>query len=673
VRFKIDASDEVFGRLPALQAAAGSARTLFDWDRDVESCKAGADEEAARNQLDNLWDESLKAEQTGALTKARHCLGRFLQLTRGLRKGNLSSAPLQQYRNSAIDKLDAMTALDQGSSPQAVGEYLLARNAFDSLEAPTPAWFGERRKSAPGITVKQSLRGGLLSPLAACRADRNLSDNVAYLEAAFHYRYGEKIGVETFEEVIRRYPASEKREAAMFMSAVASMKESRSFSGGGPDVREDDAGVRDQPWKTAQQAFLRLMNEYPKGQYYADAWGWRAHLWLKVSKRANALAEYYRMLASDNDAAKEEAVASLRLARRYASDDEMLKVEEQIQDEPSAAMAYAYHEIYNYAVWHRGEPGGYDSASGDCEKERANRELERIAAFSTRMISRYPGSRVGAGFVLRVAEANLELKKNEDAARLARRALAMSAREDTRAEALWVAGTAEHRLGRYRSARRALEMLVAENQNNSYTEGGRRLLAMLLEDTGDLELALDQYLALDYRYDVAYFVDVLMPTDRLAAFVRLRSSAANRDELLYALAIRYMRDRRWKEASETLAAIKPLGRIVDDQYRYSGCGAGSDDYLEFPKDMPVDPSIRGIRLAWQEQDLRTISDLVSLEQKYELAADEDAKAEGLYQVASYQFEGSLQFYNAAAWRGIRHYLLYDLSYRGNFRRPDEPQ
>jgi predicted Zn-dependent protease len=118
------------------------------------------------------------------------------------------------------------------------------------------------------------------------------------------------------------------------------------------------------------------------------------------------------------------------------------------------------------------------------------------------MMSRYPGTSVGGAFVLRVAQANFELGNDKDAAKLARRALSMSARGDARAEALWVEGVAEHRLRQYESARKALTTLVAENPGNRYTEGARRNLAMLAEDMGDIEGALDQYLALDYRRDV---------------------------------------------------------------------------------------------------------------------------------------------------------------------------
>jgi hypothetical protein len=71
--------------------------------------------------------------------------------------------------------------------------------------------------------------------------------------------------------------------------------------------------------------------------------------------------------------------------------------------------------------------------------------------------------------------------------------------------------------------------------------------------------------------------------------------------------------------------------------------------------------------------MRTANDLETLEHQVELAQGDEAKAEALYQVASYQFERSLLFYNPIPWSGIRHYLLDDLNNDGGFRQPGESQ
>jgi outer membrane protein assembly factor BamD (BamD/ComL family) len=654
VRFNGYRNATDFARLPRLPDFSSlNQNRLFAWDDDVGYVEENyVKREKRREEIDALWDSAAEFEGNGGLVEERQKLREYIDATNGLRQDAWGGPKdLQARRNSAFDKLDALTALDHGSPSHVVSNYLRARFFYD--------------EKLPVEDLKKSL--------SFCRTDRNLHDNVAYLEAALFYRDGVGIGVESFAEVARRYPNSEKREALLFMSAVDMMKSSRSYDGNEP--QEPDASLRDEDWESARRGFQQVMREYPKGRYYVDAQGWLAHLWLRAGERPNALADYYRMLSSDNETARAEAVISIAFVRHKAAERDMAKLEALIAGEPRTALAYAYHEIYNYAVRHRCQRYDYGFGEDKCEPKRVTDELQRIAAFATGLMTRYPNTPAGGGFVLRVAEAQLELENNADAARLARRALALGIRGDQRAEALWVAGAAEHRLRRYDTARRELETLVRENQNNRYTEGARRLLAMLLEDSGDLEGALDEYLALDYRYDVAYFVDVLMTPGQLADFIEKRPALEHRDEILYALGIRYLRERQWGAAKDVFLKIRTLGRNADESYYYRRDNFGGAPEMERvnPKERDCDPTIRGVRLQWIEQDLRTANDLETLERQVQLAQGDEAKAEALYQVASYQFERSLLFYNPIAWKGIRHYLLVDLDHDGGFRQGGESQ
>src|SRR5262249_55952051 len=154
---------------------------------------------------------------------------------------------------------------------------------------------------------------------------------------------------------------------------------------------------RDDYWEEARRKFQQLIREYPKGRYKIDAIGWLAHLWLQVGDRPRALADYYRMLASDNETLRAEAVASLGLIRHQADGSEMAMLEKLISNEPRTAMSYAYHEIYNYAVQHGCPPRRYWE---DCKLERASNELRRIADFATRMVSTHRNAQVSGGFLL---------------------------------------------------------------------------------------------------------------------------------------------------------------------------------------------------------------------------------------------------------------------------------
>ncbi|HSO73236.1 MAG TPA: hypothetical protein VLU47_00235, partial [Blastocatellia bacterium] len=513
----------------------------------------------------------------------------------------------------------------------------------------------------------------MLKLVEPARASRMLGDNVAYLETALR-RQGDERAAADFERLAAKYPNSEKREAALFMAAVLAMKLSKSFQAetANPTTKEGRDEFRDEYWRRAHAGFKRVMFEYPGGRYYSDSRGWLGRLCLVAGDRVGALMEYYRLLGDKDEAGRVEALFSLAMVRRQADELEMERVEEMLEREPRAALAYAYHNIFNFplsGIYYR-----VRDRHSDSENEERDHELNRVASFATRMMNRFPRSGTGAAFVVRVAEANLELGNDADASKLARRALAMGAMGDIRAEALWVAGAAELRRGQHAPARQALTTLVGENPDNRYTEGARRQLAMLLEDTGDIEGALDQYLELDYRFDVAYFVDVLMTPEQLKGFIDKRPSMANRDEMLYALGVRYLRDRRWNDAKAVFARVRTVGRDADADY------SEPRDYEaraymkhESAKEEGFDPRIRSIRPQWIDQDMRTANEIERLERQVEVARDDDARAEARYQVASYQFERSLLFYNPLAWQGIRHYQLYDLDQRGAFRQANESQ
>ena len=647
VRFNQYRTDKEFARLPPLpRYHSEDQKTLFSWDRAVDY----QENEDNSEKADRLWDQAAEAEGDGRLGEARRLLSQYLYRTQSQHYPRWNSAKdVQPRRNAASDKLDALSELDHGASESTVKAYLAARSLYDSTRQPE----------------------AVLKELQEARKDKRLSDNADYLEAALR-RNGDKQAAADFERIAARYPRSEKREASLFMTALLTMKTSQRYGAvPGPNTDSDSCeNCRDEAWQRAVAGFKRLIREYPRGRYYSDSRGWLGYLSLIVGDRPAALVEYYRLLGDENEAGRVEALFSLGSVRPKADESEMRRVEAILEREPSAALAYAYHNIYNYVFRSVYERYWNDDDERD---ERGKRELDRTALFATRMIDRHPSSSIGAGFVVRVAEANLELGKDSEAAKLARRAIAMGAKAEIRAEALWVAGAAETRVHQYATARQAFTTLVSENPNNRYTEGARRQLAMLAEDAGDLEGALDQYLALDYRYDVAYFIDVLLTPEQLAGFIDKRPALSNRDAMLYALGVRYLRDRRWNDARTVFTRVRTIGPAADEKYINRRDWGSDDDEPETPKERDFDPSVRGVRQHWIAQDVRTANDLEGLERQVESAQGDEAKAEALYQVASYQFERSLLFYNPLEWDGRRHYLLVDIDQRGEFRQPNESQ
>jgi len=193
----------------------------------------------------------------------------------------------------------------------------------------------------------------------------------------------------------------------------------------------------DQAWHDAFKAFQKVLSESPRGKYFNDARGWLAYLHLRVGDRVNALIQYYRLLGDEHDEnARVEGAFSLMLVRSPATDDEMERVEKALANEPAAALAYAYHNIYNYSIDPDPIDPPYDyetikdrSGQTDFEAERLRREevekkwkaeraatsrkeLTRALEFSKRLMVNYPNLSVGGAFALRAAQASEELDDN---------------------------------------------------------------------------------------------------------------------------------------------------------------------------------------------------------------------------------------------------------------------
>ncbi|HEX8889843.1 MAG TPA: outer membrane protein assembly factor BamD [Pyrinomonadaceae bacterium] len=701
VRFNSYQTEREMGRLPPLPTLAdGKTELQESWgyeDEDEEDDSSYEEASQREKEINAVWDEASAAEQKGEMDHARTHLRQYLEMTKIARDPSAIFVDREQRRNSAIDRLDAMTALGKGAGLSTVQAYLDARRAYDS------------DKSVDEVN----------RAIAAVPANNQLTDNVAYLRAALLYRESDFAAASrSFNHLATHYPQSEKREAALFMSAVAMMKTSKSYTGiSGDEAHQHaynqdraprgDANARataieemneeplpladccDSAWTKSLAAFRSLLSKYPRGRYSNDARGWIAYLRLRGNDRAGALVEYYRLLSDVEDRnAQLDAAFSLTLVRHHATDAEMQRVEMELEDEPAPALAYAYHEIYNYLI----NPGcqfleDWPDNQWEADRQKEQKDsleragLERVVAFATRLMKRYTRAAIGGSFALRLASANLELGENDAALEQAKRALTLNVREQERARALWVKGVAEHRLHDYEHARSTLTTLVNENPQGELTEGARRMLAMSAEDAGDMDAALEQYLQLKYDTDVAYFIDVLMTPEQLNGFIERHPNFEKRDEFLYALGIRYMRLNCWSEARAAFARLKTTGED-HDPYRYisyDSYAASQDCHrqqppgfsyrCDDPKDKDFGPGVTSRLLL---SDLKTIDDIERLERDANEAQGDEAKAEALYQLASYLYESStLLFYNPIAWHGMRHYQLITLQSGNKFRAPDE--
>ena len=674
VRFNTYRTGRGFYRLPPLpimyDAKTGkelSVNQVYD-EEEVYDDNAAIDAPIG-NQV---WEQARTAGQEKRLGVARDLLEKYLEIT-ALARIDQPDA-LQGNRNTAQDILDAMSALSAGSSPESVSQYITARYAYQFKDQDVNALIGQAVN------------------------DKNLDDNWDYLRAAVLFSEKQNdAALEAFRGHATKHPRSEKNEAVLYMIAKLEMEMSYSFAGENCGIEgenrwgepldhmkiEPTEKCRDDRWKNSLAAFEKLLDRYPNGRYSNDARGWMAFLFKRGSERAKALAEYYSLLAHPTDLnARLKAKRSLQMIGHAYNDAVLDEVEKIISNDANVALSYAYHRIYNHAI--DLSYTAYDEwcCSGDDrwkqeleEKKRVKKtldegrhELDRVAKFATSMMRRYPNSKVSGGFVLRVAEAQLELDNYAEAEAAADKVLSLGLEDDARAEALWVKGSSHHYQKELKAARSTFTQLVAEFPKGRLTEGARRLLALTAEDQDDLEFALEQYLSLGYQYDVAYYVDVLLPTDRLAKFIKSRKRDANSDFLAYALGVRLMRDKSWSKASAVLQQVRtetaPVRENIDD-----------DTESLFSKDPDWEwKDWRQIKTSWVMQDLKTIEALEHLEKNIEIAPDDEAKAEAMYQFASFQFESDdLLFYNPAGWKGQRYWLLDQLADSENVRFSTETQ
>jgi outer membrane protein assembly factor BamD (BamD/ComL family) len=566
----------------------------------------------------------------------------------------------QERRNSAFDMLDALAERRNGVQKERVKEYLEARLRFDRNTE-----IGEIPANLPA----------------------RLRDNWDYLQGAELYRLNRtEESLEAFRRHSTAYPSSEKNQAVLYMIAKLRIEASHAVKTAGcgitgydyygrPYEPEPEEACRDKNWKRAIEDLKRLLIRYPNGKFVNDAKGWLAFLYRRGGMREMALAEYYRLLGHPTDRnARLEAKKSLQILGHEYDDDVLDKTEALISADVNASMAYAYHRIYNFAVdLTYAEDEFYGSNREERKRQLAEthqkgrHELERVARFSARMMSRYPNARVSGGFLVRLAEAQLELERFAEAADSAGRALSRGIAGELRAQALFIKASSEHQAKKYGAAKRTLTELIRAFPRSKHIEHARRLLALTAEDTDDLESALELYFKLGYRYDVAYFVDVLLPVERLEKFIATRTDEDELNYLRYALGIRLMREKEWEKARQVLLKVATANiPLYSNDYGWERAASFEKDPYQYDYD--------GMRIgnSWIMRDIKTIEVFQYLEKLAAEAADDEARAEALYQLASAYYQAdSLTFYNPAAWDGNRANLLEQLHYGKNTRFPNE--
>lgn len=655
VRFNYSSVRE-FGLLPRIQAQkpgvlseTKKAQPGQIWRNQDDSDDLGQ----LIDEADTTWAALDEAFATRNETTYQRILERYLELTEvDFFSDYQEPTDVQARRNSAIDQLDALTARKQGSSSEAVWNYIEARQAFDNQP--------EDQKEKPKVT----------------KLDHNVRDNVAFLSAAVLYAQQDYTAAATaFRKLARRYPTSEKREAALYLAALSEAKCTVAFWASDP---ETDSPTPDEDWADLRRAFQRVLNEYPNGRYKGDVLGWLGFMNLQFGNRPQALVYYYKQLSIDDPIIQRQAVKSLRLVRQDVTEVEMYRLQQILSNDPETALTYTYHELYNYTQMIDQFEADCSCGEGEDDESWVRGQYQRIAGYSATMMDKFPQSKLSGGFALRAAMANLESGDHPAAIKLARQALRLGLKGIERARGLWVLGVAQYRHRQLEAAAKSFTQLIQEFPTGDLVEGTRRHLAMLAEELGRRDVALEQYLALNYQLDVAYLIDVMMTPEELHNFITTHPQSDELNELWYALGIRYLRHHQWTDAREAFANVRTISDSIDEQYHWNIMTTYDYQNLEpqlkpSPKstETDIDWKIKGIRSRWLHRDLQTIDDLEFLQSRIDSAQDDTQRAEAMYQFASYVYQGgSFLFYNPAAWQGMRY---SSIAVKNDFSLPNEEQ
>lgn len=552
----------------------------------------------------------------------------------------------QDNRNAAIDLDDALSALGQGCPKEKVVAYFQNRLS----------WIAEDDVETPDLPDHPALR-----------------DNVAYFKAAELYRDEKyKEAADAFGKLVTKFPGSEKCEAALFMNALATLKtfpESENTPGSFEKEREKVVFKPDGPLAQAKAGFERVRREYPRGRFQEDARGWISYLNCLGGNDVEALIDYYRLLASNDPKIRREALVSLSIHRRRVPEADMVFVERTLAREPAVAFQYAYHELFNVAPYLLANEYFNPNEYEDMERKRKleteqGQALKRIIAFAQRMTDSGDGR-----FRLRLAMGQLVVGEHAAAFENARRSLTTGLSDAERHRALWVAGAAAFRLNRRQEAFNLFSKLVAAGAESRLEEAARRQLAMVAEELGDYDTALEQYFSMDYWLDAAYLIDILMTPDQIQAFLAKHPNHPKTDVLNYSIGIRHLRAGNYPEARAA------LGRVIP---RKDEVPVPIDNAAHWePKEKMFDPQFRRLRevqASWVAFDFQTIQDLERLEKNVRSAWTDEARAEAKYQLAGYLYSGSdLKFYNPVLWGSMRADALYQALYENRFARPNEEE
>jgi tetratricopeptide (TPR) repeat protein len=435
-----------------------------------------------------------------------------------------------------------------------------------------------------------------------------------------------------FEELANEFPDSPRAEPALMMA-------------GRELLRADIPEAKVDP--TAGQRLLKnLLAKYPRSRFRGSALGWLARSDFLQGHYAEALAKYWlqlplvpaqeRIKLYESMSMCESALSragrhaytvclTLDVARRPSARAHQLYKLQELLDGFKASDAKVFWSCL------RESPRALSSyLDFRLDRTTVTRDLPALLGRAHFERSPYAGHILG-----RIAEACFRLHRYDMSRRFAERCLASSPGFDDRALATYLSASVDQKKGRFDRAITIYETLTRTFPKAYVAGGARENLALLYERCGRTGKALDCYYALGYRFDIAYMLDARMSSAEIASYIRSHRRHPEIDAIRYSLGIRYLREHRFDEARQTLAAVP--------EWKRKAYLIGDLDYED------------GAKL-WDP--LHTATELQSLYLAVDRAHGQEAKSKALVAIGDYYYDHrNLLLYNLRLWQGQRAYAI----------------
>ncbi|MGO8671513.1 MAG: tetratricopeptide repeat protein [Capsulimonadaceae bacterium] len=329
------------------------------------------------------------------------------------------------------------------------------------------------------------------------------------------------------------------------------------------------------------------------------------------SAAAFLFAGYLRQLAAVSSFyAYEDAAHDVDRVCDVMTPDDATAFARLLHRNPSVAAPYFYYRLYL--------------------SDNTPQDLKSLARLAD-SLGREGGDALPAAVSVKLAEVYYQCNKLPRALVWANRSLTREATD----RALFVRGACLLRMHRCPDASAAFTRMLLAFPQSHLARSAHEELALTREAMGDFSGALDQYVILGYRPDIAFLLDVRMTRLQVRQFLMSHLHTSLRNELMYSYGIRCLREEQWHEAAIW------LGRVPRRTYRTYGACPDDSWYAWFDRPGPGGP-------------LAAVRGLAVLQEAVDRAHTRRARAAALYAYASYYYtKGTLLLYNQRLWNGHR--------------------